>query len=277
MSEPAGAVLREKFRAESAAMKARIEASLTGGKHSIERGMRREQVVVDFLRGWLPPRYGVARGEITDSTGQASRQCDVVVYDALHAPLFQRSEASYLFPAECVYAVIEVKPHLTTFELEQGLRNIGAAKALDRSAIVAHHHGHRIHHGPAVNPPLFGAVVAATGARFRKTLAPALARLHRQRPVSQWLDCVCVLDDALFYHFEMDPHGEELHDWVPAMLSADSFQGYYESGADTLLLFSLFLLWQLNARELFPPDLLRYADGLGTPGLSVLVDIPLLP
>ena len=268
-NDPVRIELQGQFRGESRALAARIEGRCKGGKHTYEKGMRREQVVIDFLRDLLPPRFGVARGEIIDSKGGVSRQCDMVVYDALHSPMFQRAEASRLFPSECVYAVIELKPRLDKKTLALAVENIRSAKALDRSAIVARHGGHRLYHGPKANPPLFGAVFSAKAGRMGETIVPALIDHHRRLPWQQWLDCVCVLDDTLVYHFRMDPHGRGLPDWLPAPVSRHASIGYYESGEDTLLVFCLFLLWQLSAMELFPPDLLRYAAGLRLRGPRV--------
>ena len=268
---PAGVELRDQFRAESRALEALFEARRPGGKHNHEKGMRREEVLLEFLRRHLPPRYGLARGEIMDSEGGLSRQCDVVVYDALHSPMVQRSEASRLFPAECVYAVIEVKPALYRGDLSRGAENIRAAKALDRSAIVAHHGGHRLCHGPRANPPIFGAIFSLKSGPAKELIVPTLDKLHATLPRAQWVDCVCVAGDTLVYHFDIEPGGRWPLDWAPAVLSEDSCIGYYQSGADTLLLFTLFLLWQLNARELFPPDLLRYVSGLEMCGPTVRV------
>jgi len=264
--------LQAKFRAESQALTARMDAGRAGGKHTYEKGMRREQAAIEFLREFLPPRYGVARGEIVDSKGGVSRQCDIVVYDALHAPVLQRAEASQLFPAECVYAVIEVKPSLDRGSLPKAVANIAAAKALDRSAIVAQHGGHRLYHGPKANPPIFGAVLSLHSPSVHDSMVPCLREHQQELPREQWVDAVCVLDEALIYWFEMDPKGRGLPDWVPTVQKQGACLGYYESGEDTLLLFCLFLLHQLNAKELFPPDLLRYIDGLGTPALHVQVE-----
>ena len=260
---PAGKEMRTRFRAESEALRARIEAARPGGRHAHEKGMRVEEEVIRFLQDVLPPRFGVARGEIMDSRGHVSRQCDVVIYDALHTPRLQRATCTLLVPAESVYAVIEMKPKLSGRALPQAVEIVRSAKALDRSAIVTHHQGHeRVFAGPAANPPIFGAVLSTHMHRAGERLAPQLIRLHRKIPREQWVDCVCVLGDTLVYHFQLDPKGRGIVDWVPSVLCEDSRLGYYESGEDTLLLFVLFLLWQLNAKSLWPPDLIQYASGL---------------
>ncbi|MBM4037070.1 MAG: hypothetical protein FJ290_01035 [Planctomycetes bacterium] len=268
----AGEELRAKFRAEQRALRAKFDACLAGGKHTYEKGLRHEQVLIEFLREHLPPRYGVSRGEVADSKGHVARQADVVVYDAHHAPLLQRSEGSQVFAAESVFAVIEVKPKLSRPTLADAVGAVATAKALDRSAIVASHHGHRLIGGPSVNPPMFGAIFALDGPGLDATV-PALADLHGTMRWQHWTDAVCVLDKGLVYHFarQADAEGKEV--WHPTVLTSDSRLGYYESGEDTLLYFYLFLLYQLSAKELFPPDLVRYAMGLeGPPGRIYLGD-----
>ncbi|MBM4040387.1 MAG: hypothetical protein FJ290_17915 [Planctomycetes bacterium] len=270
--------LQTKLRALSRALRASYEADSVGGSHAAERGLRRECVLGQFLARHLPPCYGVARGEVVAANGAISRQVDVVVYDALHAPLLQDSPASRVFPAECVYAAIEVKAKLNPAELAAAAANIASVKTLERSAIVEQHGGHRIYHGPKQNPPIFGAIFALdTPSDVAKTIVPLLAHHHRSMPIGSWVDAVCILDRALIYHFAYftNPLGEAL--WVPSVIDPDTRLGHYESGDDTLFLFYLYLLYQLNAKDLFPPDLLRYAQTVRVPDPTIYRGSPPAP
>jgi len=253
--------LQAKLRAVSRALRASYEADSVGGGHHGEKGLRRDSVLSQFLARHLPPCYGVSRGEVVAAGGAISRQVDVVVYDAFHAPLLQDSPVSRVFPAECVYAAIEVKDNLDHVALAKAVANVASVKTLDRSAIVEQHGGHRILHGPKQNPPIFGAIFALGASDVAKSIVPLLAQHHREMPPETWVDCVCILDRALIYHFAylVNPLGEAL--WLPGVLDPDTRLGHYESKEDTLFLFYLFLLHQLNAKDLFPPDLMRYARG----------------
>lgn len=251
--------MTERFRAVSRMLRASYDALSAGGRHTTEKGRRREDALIEVLRAYLPPRYAVSRGEIVSAKGQISKQIDVVIYDAFHSPLLQDSESSSIFPVECVYAAIEVKPHLDRSALNAAVENIQSAKALDRSAVVAVHGGHRRYHGPRQNPALFGAVFALDGGDPATSLVPRLAELHGRVPRELWLDCACILDKALIYHFART---EDTGDWVFSTISRASRLGHVELGDDTLLLFYLCLLYQLNSRELFPPDLMCYARGI---------------
>ncbi|HPD17439.1 MAG TPA: hypothetical protein PLE19_21080 [Planctomycetota bacterium] len=264
-----GGALREKFRAASRALAATFQAHLAGGRHTYEKGLRHEQVLIDFLAAHLPPRYGVSRGEVVDSKGAIARQADVVIYDAHHAPLLQESGASRVFAAESVYAVIEMKPNLNRTSLADAVGAVRSAKALDRSAVVASHLGHRRLHGPAENPPLFGAVFSLHTTSVEKCIVPGLALLDRRVPRAHRVDAVCVLGEALVYHFAEGPGRDGQPTWCPTIQTQDSRLGYYASKDDTLFLFYLFLLYQLGARELHPPDLLRYVARERMPRLRV--------
>ena len=265
MAPPGSFDLRAKFRAVSAALRANYEALGVGGDHRYEKGIRKEDLLCEFLARHLPAKYGVARGEIVAASGGMSRQIDVVIYDAFHAPLLQDSPVSRVFPAESVYAVIELKPLLHLTGLREAIETISSAKALPRSAIVEQHGGHRILHGPRENPPYFAAVFALQSSTLATHIVPQLAELHRHLPLEQHIDCVCSLDRGLVYHFLPHPDLRRLNQWVPTVLREGARLGYYDSADPALLLFYLFLLYQLNAKELFPPDLLQYVRGVDAP------------
>lgn len=267
--ETAGA-LRQRSWAEAKALRARFEANRAMGRHLWERGLRNEEILIEFLREHLPARFGVSRGEIMDSKGGVARQIDVVIYDAHHAPLFDRTDSSRVFASECVYAVIEVKANLHTAELERAMAVVSSVKALDRSAVVDVHGGHRRYHGPKGNPAPFAAVFALKSVNLRNTLMPELELRLANQPGDRWLDCVCVLDEAVVYHFQHRRTPDGTDRLLPAMLCEGAQPGFYDCKEDSLFLFYLFLMFQLNARELFPPNLMAYVDALpiGPPTVS---------
>lgn len=81
--------------------------------HPGEQGGIRERRVADFLRGYLPGRYGIGSGHIIDQQGNISGQIDIVVYDAIDGQILPIDAYYSLFPCESVYAVIEVKSTLS--------------------------------------------------------------------------------------------------------------------------------------------------------------------
>jgi len=252
-----------KFRAVSKQLRASFEAYSVGGRHSYEKGMRREGALRDFLVHHLPARYGVARGEIASSKGQMSRQVDVVVYDAVCAPLLQESEASALFASESVYAAIEVKARLGRSEILEGVENIRSVKRLDRSAIVPVLHGQPM--PMPGNPPVYGAIFAFEGPDPREHALPQLGELRLETPIEEWVDCVAILDVGLIYHFrKVEREGRPI-EWEPTSWNEKAKLGFYATGEDTLFVFFLYLLFHLNLFELCPPDLMAYAAGMDLP------------
>src|SRR5579864_8403183 len=49
--------------------------------HPGEQGRFNESVVRELLEEFLPKRYSFGTGFVIDSTGQQSRQCDIIIYD----------------------------------------------------------------------------------------------------------------------------------------------------------------------------------------------------
>ena len=86
--------------------------------HAGERGEDRETVVRDFLAKYLPKKYAIGSGQIIDRYGGISRQCDIVIYDALNCPLLLVKEGYQIFPVEAVLGVVEVKSILNSRSLE---------------------------------------------------------------------------------------------------------------------------------------------------------------
>ena len=247
--------LCETFRSLSRAMRARFE-TCGAGRHEADKGQRRESALREFLRAQLPGRYGVTRGEAIASLGEASRQADVLVYDALCAPVLLATDASMLLAAESVYAAIEVKPNLRVHDLKTAVRNIASVKSLSREAIVRSMPPRADE--PRENPVPFGAVFAFTSDAPARLLDKLVA-LHAKLHPSLWVDCVCILDRAVIHRFGFAPGPIG---WSPEFATLRTPLACIGAGADSLLLFYLLLCADLNAKTLRPPDLLHYAAGM---------------
>jgi hypothetical protein len=117
---------------------ARINSKIDDSRlfdQNVNRGDRREAILTEFIRPFLPTCYGLASGEIVDANDKTSRQIDVIIYDALFsAPIFVDERTSQgVFPFEAVYATVEVKSNLTSDELRTAIGNIASVKSLDRA------------------------------------------------------------------------------------------------------------------------------------------------
>lgn len=103
-------------------------------EHRGSKGTVREESLLYVLQRYLPGHVRcVGSSEIIASNGDRSGQCDIVIYDPKAPPLFGVTGYRML-PAECVYAVIEVKSKLTSEELRKSCDNIARIKKLPRTA-----------------------------------------------------------------------------------------------------------------------------------------------
>jgi hypothetical protein len=108
---------------------------------SLERGAPREETLRRALREFLPQRFGVAAGHVISGKPAWSQQSDVIIYDALNAPIFSRDEGhqGLVIPVESVLGIIEVKSTLSKKELKDALEKVAQFKRLCADAHVGSH------------------------------------------------------------------------------------------------------------------------------------------
>jgi hypothetical protein len=94
-------------------------------------GFNREIICEKFLKGSLPPRLSIRRGEIWDSSGNQTGQHELIILRDDAASLGIGAADTYL--AEGVFAVIEGKSELTTEKLREALEQLKAVRALSLS------------------------------------------------------------------------------------------------------------------------------------------------
>lgn len=102
--------------------------------HLGERGRIAEDIVKSVLTKILPKRFSIGTGVVFSAHGEVSRQTDIVIYDNFYnAPLLSEFGSS-IFPAEIVFATLEVKSVLTKVELRKSIdaimqmRRVGSQK-----------------------------------------------------------------------------------------------------------------------------------------------------
>ncbi len=102
--------------------------------HPVTKGDHCESAWIDFFRSFLPNKYAVDKGFVFDSKGKISEQIDVIIYDALYAPLVFGTESGEKFvTAESVYAVFDSKPKIDKSTLEYTDKKIRSVTSLHRS------------------------------------------------------------------------------------------------------------------------------------------------
>lgn len=113
----------------AANLKSTYETSLF--EHSGNKGTEREQVLIDFLRKVMPPRYGFKSGEVFDRENNGAGQIDIIIYDALHSLVFKEGK-DMVCPIESTYGIISVKSKMGTKELEDAIGGIEKYEKLKR-------------------------------------------------------------------------------------------------------------------------------------------------
>ncbi|WP_053563173.1 DUF6602 domain-containing protein [Streptomyces sp. CFMR 7] len=120
--------------------------------HRPSKGAERERLLAELLQPRVPGHIKVFHNaEIISAAGTRSAQCDLVLADRSTPPLFGTS-SNRLIPAECVYAVIEVKSKIDGKELKSACDNIKQAKSIPKTAFVRAAEN-RIHHANGQHYP----------------------------------------------------------------------------------------------------------------------------
>ncbi len=102
--------------------------------HPVTKGDHCEKAWIEFFRKFLPSKYAVDKGLVFDSTGKISEQIDIIIYDALYAPLiFVTDAGEKMVTAESVYAVFESKPKIEKDTLKYANKKIASVTSLHRS------------------------------------------------------------------------------------------------------------------------------------------------
>lgn len=120
-------------------------------------GTENEAALANLLREFLPPRFGIeVSGIVIDHLGSESKQCDIIIYDAIKFPKYFRK----VFPVEIVYGVIEVKTNLTSDEAISALDNLESLFSLDFHPQLTSYWITRSKERNLKAPPPFGTIFA---------------------------------------------------------------------------------------------------------------------
>lgn len=103
--------------------------------HNLTSGTANESILRSFINEFLPKQYAAGQGFICDpvsSDGLVSRQCDILIYNQADYPLVHNEGDVKVVWPESARLVIEVKTTLTKKELNNALKNIKSAKAVNQ-------------------------------------------------------------------------------------------------------------------------------------------------
>lgn len=102
-------------------------------EHGPTKGSHCEEEWIGFFEMFLPSRYAVTKGFIIDAFGGVSDQIDIIIYDALYAPLiFETKSKDKYVSAESVYAVFECKQKISKENIEYANDKIDSVRKLHR-------------------------------------------------------------------------------------------------------------------------------------------------
>jgi hypothetical protein len=108
------------LQARFAAVAKKVRADFEESAHTQHRGSRgteREEILAKFLELYMPGTVEVVHNaEIITTTGEISKQCDIVIVDR-NTPKLRDIKSHRIIPVECVYGVVEVKSRLNGPEL----------------------------------------------------------------------------------------------------------------------------------------------------------------
>nr|WP_315240995.1 DUF6602 domain-containing protein [uncultured Flavobacterium sp.] len=99
--------------------------------HPGEFGSYRETLIHNWLRLYIPKKYGISSGFVINSENKISTQCDIIIYDIFHTPQIQTVENQKFFPIETVLAVGEVKSDINSFaDLKRYVEKLSEVKKM---------------------------------------------------------------------------------------------------------------------------------------------------
>ena len=191
---------KQLFRAVSNRMQTDFEAA-SQFQHYGTRGTVRENTLREFLQnGRLPAKFGLGAGEVVGQVGDVSRQCDIIIYDAISGLSLHYDENNQIYPIDSVYGIIEVKSSLTKAELLDSLEKIKVFKemAVDGTVVESVGNGFTVA-SPRSRP--FGVVFAyALSGNSIDSLRENLRDWESSHSPEVWPNYICILNEGCIYH-----------------------------------------------------------------------------
>lgn len=195
------AFLQHSFSMQQAMLKTQLEMSSASITHNGTMGDVNEKHFIEMIRRYLPDRYAVDTGIVIDSKGKTSDQIDVVVFDNQYTPTLLDQQNHRFIPAESVYAVFEVKPHIDKAYLEYAGEKAKSVRALHRTSVPIVHAG-----GVYPAKPHFEIIagIVATNISWADDFGVAFTSVLKGLEPLQRIDCGLAVSGASFDTFNND-------------------------------------------------------------------------
>ncbi len=103
--------------------------------HNGVMGEENEKHWIEIFKKYLPSRYAVDNGIVIDHFGKTSDHIDIVIYDRQYTPVLLNQKNHRYIPAESVYAIFEVKPHIDFKYLVYAGKKAESVRKLKRTSV----------------------------------------------------------------------------------------------------------------------------------------------
>lgn len=123
-------IVEEYWSAALVRLRMEVEGFARLVRHNGERGRENEMALSRLLTNLLPGYLQVGSGMLIDSTGDFSKQLDLVLFDAHDEPTAFAQTTQLLFPVEVALAAVEVKTKLTTSDLDDMIKKTESVRQL---------------------------------------------------------------------------------------------------------------------------------------------------
>jgi hypothetical protein len=195
----------------SGQMRGDFEKARRAMQHGPSKGSAFEDTVRGFLENYLPSSLAVCQGFLIDSTGAQSNQLDVIIYDRDATPVLYRNSETRIIPVECAYAVIEVKGTLNPSTVPNIIENMLSVRKLVKSAWYWFSDGeiiltrHNLYGRQWDIWPVHYFVFAFESSELN-AIGQRISEEEQklELPPHQRIDCVCILDRAVFLNRRPD-------------------------------------------------------------------------
>ncbi len=197
--------LQSVFSSVSKRMIADLEEARVSISHPGMKGDSSEEIVIEFLRKYLPKNLDICTGILVDSKGSQSKQLDIIITDAAKTPIFYEKGKNRVIPVECAYSVIEVKSVLTKEEIGRCYENMLSVKELEKSAYF-------VPNGPITHTQtLYGRewaywptnyFVFGFESRSIESVRRNIEHLQLKQSVHMRIDSACILDRGVLFNIE---------------------------------------------------------------------------
>ena len=253
-------MLTETFQSISQKMQIDFLETTRRITHSGEKGNARENLLVDYLRAYIPDKYAFAKGIIIDSFDSQSKQVDIIIHDRLATPYLLDMDSTKIIPIESVYGVIEVKSKLTKEELQKSVENIKSVRSLSKRTSTG------------LSFPTAGFVFAYDSDSSMETIYRNFIEISKDVDKNKLINCICVLNKGLIVPVEKAGLST-----ITLFPNENTIYAIHKSDSNALLHFYLLLFQILNSLTVFPPDIFAYANSSGKLDTELFVPTDALP